>query len=161
MALSFSEFTRPTLNILMALSSALDDFNKTNVVPIDFNSPPIIELTNTINEYVIEYILGNIRWKPQYYPQIRILHSCIYDSFSIIVKMKKLIFEYHCVELLRFQQTTTGYYWICGCPIDKSYYPTIVKLLSKGEVQTFISQWEKTPTVYGRIQINNILANMA
>jgi isoprenylcysteine carboxyl methyltransferase (ICMT) family protein YpbQ len=160
MSLSFDEFTRPTLNILIALSSALGNFNKTNKNPIDFNSLPIIELTNTINEYVIEYVLGNIRWKPQYYPKMDILHSIIYDSLIINVKTRNISFEYHCIELLRFQQTTSTRYWICGCPIDKAYHTKVVKLLSNEKVQDYITEWERNPTIYSRIRINHMLAGI-
>jgi len=139
LSVPIEEFTRPTLNLLLALSLSL---NRGNII----TNPLLIDtLQNHINYLVVEWALGNLMWRPKYFP---VIHMSISLNF-VVVTVKKVPRGYHCVGFPAMMINDRLNYGLCGVVFGITENTTkedYFIAINTRKIQDYIIEWERNPT---------------
>jgi len=69
--ISAEEYTRPTLNVLMAISAELNRKKDTYIYRRYYPRKCIGRIMSIIVEHIVQFLLGGITWRPGYFPIVR------------------------------------------------------------------------------------------
>jgi len=103
--ISAEEYTRPTLNVLMAISAELNSIEFNNQYTMFYLDWNVSNIVNIIVEHVVQFLLGGMAWRPRYFPQARISFYNEVDKIaSITIYHTKAYMDWPMIHFVGYKQ---------------------------------------------------------
>jgi hypothetical protein len=163
--ISYERITKPTINLLMSISAALNRIDPQTLEKIrNCKKDNWTYLQQMINDHVVALVIGDITFRAGYYPQMFI---SVCNDMSINLDIYLLVPDYcvsaHCIGYTALRTHCDFKRVLCGYSFDEPnrHEGNLYNLaLNNPTTRQFIIEWEKNPSIEGSMVFKELLGSL-